>query len=81
MVETLVYHHEPGKSGYGEINLFTYVYITRIIHPRIKQAGKEETLNMDSNLNIDYISKIGAVDKLPSWCDIVSRLMENEINN
>ena len=78
VVEAVAYHHEPGKSGYSEINLLTYVYIAQILPRIIKQAAKGEALDMDSHLDMDYITRIGAADKLDSWCGIVSRLTENE---
>ncbi|MDH3349123.1 MAG: response regulator [Desulfobulbaceae bacterium] len=78
IVEAVVYHHEPMKSGYQEINLLTFVYIAQILPRIVKQVNKTDGANMVSILDMDYIRQIGADDKLNAWYDIVLELTEKE---
>lgn len=68
VIEAVAFHHFPGKYAGKDFSVLTAVHVANGLAPQGARAGKR------SEVNKDYLARIGCLDKLAAWEEISAKL-------
>jgi putative nucleotidyltransferase with HDIG domain len=74
VVEAVTFHHEPELSPHNEFGSLTAVHIA----DALDRGGDGEKLSPEAPLNTEYLTRIGAIDRLPAWWELKKKIAEQE---
>ena len=68
VIEAVAFHHFPGKYAGKDFSVLTAVHVANGLAQQGTRAGKR------SEVNKDYLARIGCLDKLAAWEEIYAKL-------
>lgn len=80
IVEAIAYHHDPMKNSGSKINCLTVVHVSNVI---AINSHKSEPTDEDliDGICMEYLEKLGLVDRLPVWLKTCREELLEDINN
>lgn len=78
IVEAIYFHHMPGKSPIIKVNALTVVYTANEL---IAGRLPPERSSPGGDFELEYLARLGMVNRLPVWCDIYKRIIETGSEN
>lgn len=80
IVEAIAYHHDPMKSPGSKINCLTAVHVSNVF---AMNSHKLEPTDEDliDGVCMEYLEKLGLVDRLPVWLKTCREELLEDINN
>ena len=73
IVEAVAFHHNPSRPSANTFTPLTAAHVANVLRHQQNPDDRQQT----SQLDLDYLSRIGLTDRLPVWRDISHQVADN----
>ncbi|MBT4836357.1 MAG: HDOD domain-containing protein [Methylococcales bacterium] len=78
LVEAVAHIHRPKRSGEREFGLIGAIHVADCFADIEETHSTTDSLNFNEELDFDYLSRVGVIDKLPVWQKLAQKIIHPE---
>ncbi|MDP2699897.1 response regulator [Thalassospira sp.] len=77
VVQTVTYHHRPFDFPHNDMTGLTAIYAAQLLSREVAKQGYDVEGDIETKIDIPYLTRIGKVDRIPVWRDIVATVLKS----
>ena len=78
IIEAVALHHTPNSTLDYRFGPLTAVHVANGLE---HENGEAKTSDVSSNFDLDYLTQLHVIDRLPAWRELSRRILNNERTN
>jgi len=81
VVQAVAHHHTPARYPHSEMTGLSALYVAQHLTRELAQNPRKDGSEYVSEIDFDYLDRIGKRNRLDEWCNIVEKVLANDLNN